>query len=396
MATAGVIAEFNPFHNGHKYLLSEARNAAADGVVVVLGGNFTQRGEPALCDKHYRAAAALCNGADLVLELPVAFTLATAQTFALGGVGVLSALGMVDTLVFGSECGDIARLSAAADAVADPRAETALQEYLQKGLPFPAAREAAVRQVFGDAVADVLHSPNDILGLEYLRAVRACRAPFSCLPVPRVGNAHDAQSPSGRYASATLLREKICAGEAVTDFMPQNAYEILQTAVLRHEAPSDYAKLDTAVLGFLRTASPADFTGVPDVSEGIENRILAAAKTAKTLWAVFDAAKTKRYTHARIRRVVLAAFLGLKTEFQQNGVPYIRVLGFTERGKNLLRTARETAKLPIVMRASDIETCSTAAQALFRLECKSTDIFNLTLPEIRPCGTEMTDNLVRF
>lgn len=396
MAVAGVIAEFNPFHNGHKYLLSEARNAATDGVVVVLGGNFTQRGEPALYDKHYRAAAALCNGADLVLELPIAFSLATAQTFALGGVGVLAALGPVDTLVFGSECGEIARLSAAADAVANSRTETALQGYLQKGLPFPAAREAAVRQVFGDAVADVLHSPNDILGLEYLRAVRAYKAPFSCLPVPRVGNAHDAQSPSGMYASATLLREKIRAGEAVTDFMPQNAYEILQTAVKRHEAPSEYTKLDTAVLGFLRTASPADFTGVPDVSEGIENRILAAAKTAKTLWAVFDTAKTKRYTHARIRRVVLAAFLGLKTDLQQNGVPYLRVLGFTERGKALLRTARDTAKLPVVMRASDIETCSTAAQALFRLECKSTDIFNLTLPEIRPCGTEMTDNLVRF
>ncbi|MGN0520744.1 MAG: nucleotidyltransferase family protein [Candidatus Fimenecus sp.] len=396
MAVAGVIAEFNPFHNGHKYLLSEARNAAADGVVVVLGGNFTQRGEPALCDKHYRAAAALCNGADLVLELPIAFSLAAAQTFAMGGVGVLAALGFVDTIVFGSECGDIARLSAAADAVTNPRTESALQGCLQKGLPFPAAREAAVRQVFGDALADVLRSPNDVLGIEYLRAVRAYKAPFSCVAVPRVGNAHDAQSPSGMYASATLLREKIRAGEAVTDFMPQNAYEILQTAVKRHEAPSEYTKLDTAVLGFLRTASPADFAGVPDVSEGIENRILAAAKTAKTLWAVFDAAKAKRYTHARIRRVVLSAFLGLKTDLQQNGVPYLRVLGFTKRGKALLRTARDTAKLPIVMRASDIETCSSAAQEMFRLECKSTDIFNLTLPEIRDCGTEMTDNLVRF
>ncbi|MGN0571747.1 MAG: nucleotidyltransferase family protein [Candidatus Fimenecus sp.] len=396
MAVAGIIAEFNPFHNGHRYLLSEARKIAPDGVVVVLGGNFTQRGEPALCDKHYRAAAALCNGADLVLELPIAFSLATAQTFAFGGVAVLTASGLVDTLVFGSECGDIARLSAAANAVEDIRTENELQVYLQKGLPFPAAREAAVRQMFGDRVADVLHNPNDILGVEYLRAVHAYEAPFSCVSVPRVGNAHDAQSPCGAYASATLLREKIRAGEAVADFMPQNAYEILQTAVRRHEAPSDYTKLDMAVLSFLRTASPADFAGVPDVSEGIENRILAAARTAKTLWTVFDTAKTKRYTHARIRRVVLAAFLGLQTELQQIGVPYLRVLGFTERGKDLLRTARDSAKLPIIMRASDIEACSPAAQEMFRLECKSTDIFNLALPEIRNCGTEMTDNLVRL
>lgn len=396
MAIAGVIAEFNPFHNGHRHLLSEARKIAPDGVVVVLGGNFTQRGEPALYDKHYRAAAALRGGADLVLELPIAFALASAPLFARGGVSVLSALGLADTLVFGSECGDFARLSTAADAVDDVRVQTELQSLLQKGLVFPATRAAAVRAVFGDEIADVLHNPNDILGVEYLRAVRACKASLRCVPVPRIGNAHHATAPCGEYASATLLREKIRAGEAVADFMPQNAFEILQTAIERWEAPSDYAKLDTAVLAFLRTATPAEFSDVPDVSEGIENRILSAAKTAKTLQEVFDIAKTKRYTHARIRRVVLCAFLGLKTDLQQNGVPYLRVLGFTEHGKSLLRAARETAKLPIVMRAADLGKCAPDAQKLFEAECKSTDIFNLTLPQIKPCGTEMTDNLVRI
>lgn len=396
MAIAGVIAEFNPFHNGHLHLLSEARKIAPDGVVVVLGGNFTQRGEPALYDKHYRAAAALRGGADLVLELPIAFSLSSAPIFARGGVSVLSALGLVDTLVFGSECGDFSRLSSAADAVDDARVQTELQTLLQKGLVFPAAREAAVRAVFGGDIADVLHSPNDILGVEYLRAARACKAVFRCVPVPRIGNAHDANAPCGAYASATLLRENIRAGKTVQAFMPQNAYAILQTALKRREAPSDYAKLDTAVLAFLRTATPADFFDVPDVSEGIENRILAAAKTAKTLWEVFDTAKTKRYTHARIRRVVLCAFLGLKTDLQQNGVPYLRVLGFTAHGKSLLRSARETAKLPIVMRAADLGKCTPEAQKLFEAECKSTDIFNLTLPQIKPCGTEMTDNLVQI
>lgn len=396
MAVAGVIAEFNPFHNGHRYLLSAAQKTAPDGVVVVLGGNFTQRGEPALCDKHYRAAAALCNGADLVLELPVAFAMASAPTFALGGVSVLRALGIVDTLVFGSECGDITRLSAAANAVDDAHVESVLTDALKQGMPYAAAREAAVRAVFGDDIADVLHSPNDILGVEYLRAVRACEAPFWCVPVRRVGNGHDANRPCGQYASATLLREKLRAGEDISAFLPPSAFAVLQTAMQNREAPSDYRKLDTAVLAFLRTATPADFAGVPDVSEGIENRILAAARNAKTLWAVFDTAKTKRYTHARIRRVVLAAFLGLKTDLQQNGVPYLRVLGLTERGKDLLRNARETAEVPVIMRAADTAKCTPAAQNLFRLECKSTDIFNLTLPEIQPCGTEMTENLVRI
>lgn len=395
MTTAGVIAEFNPFHNGHRHLLSAARNAA-DGVVVVLGSNFTQRGEPALYDKHYRAAAALLNGADLVLELPIAFSLSAAPTFALGGVQVLSALGTVNTLVFGSECGDLTRLSAAANAVEDQCVQTALHTLLQTGLPFPAARESAVRQVFGDGIADVLQAPNDILGVEYLRAAQSLGAPFRWVPVSRVGNAHDAKDFNGNFASATLLREKIRAGEAVSDFMPQNAYDILQKAIVNRAAPSDYRKLETAILCFLRMASPADFAGVPDVSEGIENRILAAAKTAQTLWAVFDTAKTKRYTHARIRRVVLSAFLGLTTDLQKNGVPYLRVLGFNERGKALLRAARDTARLPIVMRAGDISKCTPTAQSMFELECKATDIFNMTLPEIRECGSEMTDNVVRI
>lgn len=395
MTAAGVIAEFNPFHNGHRYLLSAARNVA-DGVVVALGSNFTQRGEPALYDKHYRAEAALLNGADLVVELPLSLTLATAQTFARGGVSALAGTGVVDTLVFGSESGDYETLSAAAQAVGDARVQTVLRSLLQAGLAFPAARESAVRQVFGCAVANVLKAPNDILGVEYLRAVQSLGAPFRCVPVSRVGNAHDAPAACGHFASATLLRERIRAGEDVSGFMPQSAYDILQKAVGRRAAPSDYKKLDTAMLCFLRMASPADFAGVPDVSEGIENRILAAAKTAQTLWEVFDAAKTKRYTHARIRRVVLSAFLGLTTDLQKSDVPYLRVLGFNDRGKDLLRAARDKAKLPILMRAGDISLCTPAAQAVFQLECRATDIFTMTLPKIRDCGSEMTDNVVRI
>lgn len=394
MSIAGIIAEFNPFHNGHAYLLSEARKAS-DGVVVVLGSNFTQRGEPALYDKHYRAAAALGNGADLVLELPLAYTLATAQTFSLGGVSALLGLGIIDTLVFGSECGNLEQLSAAANAVEDARVQTELRTLLQTGLLFPTARETAVRRVFGNGIADILKKPNDILGVEYLRAVRSLGAPFRCVPVSRVGNAHDAPTVNGNFASATLLREKIRAGEEVSAFIPPKAFEVLQDAIARRAAPTDYRKLDTAVLSFLRMAAPADFENIPDIAEGIENRILTAAKTAKTLWDVFDTAKTKRYTHARIRRVVLAAFLGLTTDLQKSGVPYLRVLGFTDRGKALLRAARDTSRLPILMRAGDINKCSPAAQSMFGLECKATDIFNMTLPDMRDCGSEMTDNLVR-
>lgn len=396
MAVVGIIAEYNPFHNGHAYMLSEARKLGADGVVVVMSGNFTQRAEPALLCKRARAETALRGGADLVLELPLPFALAGAATFASGGVEALSALGVVDTLFFGSECGDIALLARTAEALQDAQVNAALRQALQTGLPYAAAREAAVRAVYGEKAADVLCAPNNTLAVEYIRALQARNSTLCPKTLLRIGTPHDGDMPSGKYASASFLRETVRAGAHFADYMPDFAEEILEEAIKSGAAPADFQKLDIAVLSFLRKCTPADFVNVPDVREGIENRILTSARTARTLWAVFDGAKTKRYTHARIRRVVLSAFLGVRREDAECGVQYLRVLGLTERGKALLRAARNTAKLPIVMRACDVQMLSSAARRQFSLECTATDIFNLTLPEIRPCGTDMTDNLIRI
>lgn len=395
MAVAGIIAELNPLHNGHAYLLSEAKKIASDGVVVVQSGNFTQRGEPAILEKHRRAEAALRCGADLVLELPLAFSVAGAQTFARGGVSVLHALGLADTLVFGSECGKIEHLQTAAYAVADPAVELAIRERMQRGLPFVAAREQAVRAVYGEEIASLLKTPNNILGVEYLRALRELQAKITPQTISRVGAPHDSTEVSDGFASGSALRKRIEAKEEITAFLPPPSLEILQAELRKGFAPAQYAKLDIAVLAFLRKATAADFSEVPDVTEGIENRILNAARTARTLVEVFDRAKTKRYTHARIRRIVLCAFLGVRRA-DTEAIPYLRVLGFSERGKSLLRRARDTASLPIVMRASDADCLSDFARHSFALEATATDIYNLTLPEIRPCGTEMTENLVRI
>lgn len=395
MAVAGIIAEFNPLHNGHAYLLSEAKKIAADGVVVVQSGNFTQRGEPAVLEKHRRAEAAILCGADLVLELPLAFSVSGAQTFARGGISVLHALGLVDMLLFGSECGEIAKLQMAADAVADSVVEMAVRDRMQMGLPFAAAREQAVRAVYGEEAASLLQTPNNILGVEYLRALRDLRAEITPQTISRVGVPHDAAEVTDAFASGSALRKRIEAKEDVTAFLPPPSAKILQSEIIKGFAPAQYAKLDVAVLAFLRKATADDFRDVPDVSEGIENRILDAARTARSLIEVFDNAKTKRYSHARIRRIVLCAFLGIQRSDTEK-ISYLRVLGFSERGKVLLRAARETARLPIVMRASDAEYLSVSARRCFALECRATDIYNLALPEIRPCGTEMTENVVRI
>lgn len=308
MPVAGVIAEFNPLHNGHAHLLSQAKQFAGDGVVVVMSGNFTQRADLALLSSRWRTKMALSSGADLVLELPLPFAVGSAGFFARGGVETLASLGLVDTLVFGSECGDTDLLLQTADTLLSSETDRATQAFMRQGLSFPSARERAVRACFSDAIADVLKAPNNVLGVEYILASKKLGAPLAFYSVPRVGTAHDAQTPQDDFASASFLRTQIKKGFSVDRYVPASALELLREATEKGECPADFQKLETAVLAFLRKASPADFAGVPDVSEGIENRILDAVRAADSLQAVFDNAKTKRYTHARIRRIVLCAF----------------------------------------------------------------------------------------
>lgn len=393
MSVIGIICEFNPFHNGHKYLIDSVKKDG-DAVVCVMSGNFVQRGESAIADKRIRAKTALLCGADLVIELPVAFSVSGAQTFARGGVKLLDSLGCVDTIVFGSECGDTESLKKAAKALTDSKVQNEIYTYMQTGITFAAARENAVRKVFGDRIADILKNPNDILGVEYIAALNLLRSKIKPQAISRKSISHNSKDYDGAFASAMLIREKMRNGENYREFMPDKAFEVLQKAAEEGKASSDYSKLEMPILAFLRKATAQDFIGVPDVSEGIENRIIAAARNANSLTEVFDGAKTKRYTHARIRRIVLCAFLGIKKSHIACGMPYIHILGFSENGKQQLLPELKNAKLPVAVRASDFSNLGAEANESFKLECTATDIYNLTLPKIRNCGTEMTDNPV--
>ena len=393
MSVIGIICEFNPFHNGHKYLIDSVKKDG-DTVVCVMSGNFVQRGEPAIADKRTRAKMALLCGADLVIELPVAFSMARAQTFARGGVKLLDSLGVVDTLVFGSERGNVEMLEKTAQAIESEQVNNEIIADLKTGETYAYAREKAVRKIFGSNFADVLHNPNDILAVEYISALNFLHSKIEPKAVLRKSVSHDSEETEGVFASASLIREKIKNGEKYEEFMPKDALEILEKAINDGNAPAVYSKLDIAILAFLRKAKSEDFSDVPDVSEGIENRIIATSRSATTLLEVFDNAKTKRYTHARIRRIVLCAFLGIKNSQLADGLPYIHVLGFTDKGRELLHEASKTATLPITVRLSDISNLNLNAEQIFQLESTATDIYNLTLPKIRECGTEMTDSPV--
>lgn len=380
MPTAGIVAEYNPFHRGHAYHIAQTRRLLGEetGIVCVMSGHWVQRGECALTDKWRRAALALAGGADLVLELPTAWAMASAETFARGAVGLLAATGVVDTLSFGSEGGEAAPLRAAADCLDSPDYRQALRRGLEQGLPFAQCRQAAVAQLLGPEIAACLARPNDNLGVEYLRA---CPPNMGALAVPRVGAAHDG-APQGGYASASALRAWIRGGRE------EEAAPYL-TGPWQGET-AELARCERAILARLRAMGEADFAALPDsgAGEGLPRRLCRAARAACSLEEFYTLAKTKRYAHARLRRLAVGAFLGVGPTPPE--LPYLRVLGLNDRGRALLRQMGTRAALPVVTKPARADRLPPAARDLFAAEGRYTDLYALCFPQPLPCGLEWT------
>lgn len=392
MKVAGIIAEYNPFHNGHAYLAERARNAGFTHVVAVMSGNFVQRGEPALMHHTERTRAALECGVDLVIQLPGVYAVSSAQNFARAGVEILNGIGCVDSLIFGSECGDTQKIVEAAKAVYGEEIKKYLSKELDKGISFAAARENALRKISPES-ADIIQSPNNILGVEYAAALERINSNIKPLTFERVGAAHDSDEVQSNVASASLIREKIRRGEGIDGLVPQKAAEIYKSSNF-----SDFNKIENAILYKMRISTAAEIACAPDVSEGIENRIAVAAKSASSLDELYSIAKTKRYSHARIRRIVMNHFLTVTAEDLKISVPYIRVMGFNSKGAEVLRFAKESASLPVIAKAADIASLGSDAQRIFSLECTAGDIYALCMSscvaekDCRPVISHLTEN----
>lgn len=397
MKIAGIIAEYNPFHRGHAWHIKQTRKAGATHIVAVMSGNFVQRGEPAILEKHARAEMALRGGADLVLELPVPWCCARAQDFARAGVSLLHAMGCVELLSFGSECADQALLRETAQALEFPAVRESLRSFLDEGLSLPAAREKAAAQCLGGDAAGLLRGANDALALEYLRALAEQHAPILPLAIRRTGARHDEPGIDKGFCSASQVRGLLLQNDpAWSNTLPAPCANILRREIIAGRAPVSCCALEIAVLAHLRRLSPADLALLPDVSEGLEYRLYNAVRSAASLEDVFGGAKTKRYTHARIRRLALHAFLGITRADAAIAPPYLRVLGFNEKGRDILRRMRDTATLPIVMRAADLRPLPCAAQHIYNMGATATDLFALAMPHTQPCGMEQTLNTVRL
>lgn len=379
MGVIGIVSEYDPFHSGHQFHIEASRRAAGEDLPVVcaMSGNWTQRGGAAIADKWTRAKLALLGGADLVLELPTPWATASAETFARGAVEILARAG-VDVLSFGSESGDVEPLRAVAHCLNSEEYRETLRIELDKGISFAAARQNAAEKLIGSA-AEYLDRPNNNLGIEYLRAIQRLGVGMDAMTVARQGDLHNAPASGTGHASASALRVMLRQRkEEVWNWLHPEAEELLG---------GEFAHLvwaERAVLAKLRTMSPEELCALPDCGEGLENRILEAAGKAGSLEELYDLVKSKRYAHARIRRVVLRAFLGLR-EIPER-VPYLRVLGMNGRGRELLRQ----------MKGETLITKPAHGKGIPLLEAEAgyTDLYALCFPTVRPCGMEWRNSPV--
>lgn len=385
MAVAGVIAEYNPFHRGHAWQLAELRRRLGEEtpVAVCMSGNFVQRGDFALLNKHSRAEMALAGGVDLVLELPTPWAAAGAERFAQGAVAVLAAAGVVTHLAFGCECGTLAPLLAAAEGLERAEFPEKLREMTGKGISFPEARQQALEEITG--AADCLSRPNNALAVEYLRALRAQGSGMEPVALPRVGADHDSRERCA-YPSATAIREAVLAGEDWRALLPAASGEILSREMEAGRAPADWRICQRAILARLRSMGEEDFRPYDGGNEGLYHRFYAAVHSAATVEELLETAKTKRYPMARLRRLLLQAYLGVPQAAQGETPPYIRVLGADRRGRELLRRMRKTASLPVITKPGHVRRLGTEAQRVFDQEARCTDLYALAYPDLGRAG----------
>ncbi len=372
MKTVGIICEYNPLHNGHQKQMRLVRQKFGQdtAIVCMMSGNYVQRGEPAVMDKMTRAKAAVLCGADLVLELPVTKALSSAEGFAAGGVAALDALGCVDDLCFGCECGDDNRIMSTAKILLTEEYRQVLREKLQGGNSFAAARQAALEQLTGNAMP--VTTPNDILAVEYCKALLASGAAMRPLPLLRAGDYH-AKTPDAENPSATSLRK--LRVQDWSEYVPEAARTVYcgaPTFALRYGG--------RAVLARLRTMTDDAFAALPFGNEGLWRKFARACRSGGSVEEIIALTKSKRYARSRIARMVLCAYLGISEETMCKPIPYLRVLAMNRRGVEILHRCKKTSSLPLVNAGAtppDLE--------YFRLECRCADLFALFSASDSPC-----------
>ena len=380
MKTSAIICEYNPFHNGHKFQIDTARSITnCDAVIALMSGNFVQRGDFALFPKEIRAKAALSGGADLILENPTFCVLRSAEGYASAAVCTLTSLGCVDSLVFGAECDDIKLLTSIANILVseDKSFCDILSCELSKGASYPTARGIAVGKILGSDAEEILKQPNNILAVEYIKAIIKQNSSLSPVVIQRKGAGHNSSEVSENIASASFIRDEFTQNKSSSlSFVPDYAAELY--------SKSSFFKVssaDNAIIASLNLKSALEIASAPDISEGLENKIKKEAALQNSLEALTDSVKSKRYAYSRIRRAILCSYLGITVEDAAQAPQYIKILDFNETGRAVLNTAKKSCTLPLAKNASAILK-DEKSMAIWRRELEFDRIYDIFVQNI--------------
>ena len=395
MKICGIIAEYNPFHNGHLYQIEETRRMLGPDTAVVccMSGEFVQRGEAAVMDKTRRAKAAVMSGADLVLSLPLRWSLSSAQGFADGAIHILGMAG-AEHISFGAEDDDVEALSEIAGLIAEKSViDGTLATMMGSGVSYARARERELYKRIKDR-ASLISTPNNILAVEYLRAVRQQGLDISPVAVKRTGAAHDGDTPDGVIASASYIRQLARGGrlDEAAGFMPPQSLEQLRRAAREGAAMLDLSRLDCAMTAVLKRCSIEQLSKLPDASEGLEHRLYDAIQAGVDLEDICGGAKTKRYAYSRIRRMLYCAFLGIEKKPAGSLPGYTRVLAFNDRGRQVLSAVERREDFVFITKPAAAKKLPEEERVGFELEAAASAAYDLALPGYRdlPRGREWT------
>jgi cytidyltransferase-like protein len=382
MRICGVVSEYNPFHKGHAYQIEQAKSHLGEdsAVVCCMSSDFVQRGDAAILPKHLRAKAAVLSGADVVLELPAPYALRSAEGFAQSAVDILLGTGVITDLSFGAEDADAGLLHETASLLLEHQTVQDTLLHLKTGISYAAARERALYARVKEK-AEILQKPNNILAVEYCKALIRRESAVNLLPIERKGAGHD-EGAEGEFASASYIREFLREGKTdeALPYLPETTVAILKESMESGHALLDQSRLENAMLSSLVRLTADDLAALPDANEGLDNRLLETIRQGRTIEEICAQAKTKRYALSRIRRMVFCAYLGITKEESTTPLPYARVLAFSDKGREVLKLARKRATLPLITKPAHAFDLGGDARKIFEREALACDLYNLALP----------------
>lgn len=385
MKTGAIICEYNPLHNGHAYHIQETKKRGITHLVAVLSDDFVQRGDTALLNKFDRAELAVKAGADLVIELPVPYSCAPAELYALGAVQILKALNIIEILSFGCS-GDVSLLQSLASEELEIENSPRIQELLKKGFSYPSAMYQALSDTLSPEISELLTDPNNLLAFEYLKAIRNLNAPFRPFAVQRNSVSHDSPHPSGTFASASLIRNRFFSHQDYESYLPAFTAEKLAESA-RQGKTAEFANLEKIILYRMRIMSETELLSLPDMSPNLASRF-RKAQNACSLESFLHSVKSKCFTMARIRRIVIYALLGIRKEDFQMKIPFARILAFNQKGTELLRLCKNRSTIPVSTSLAELRTVSPQAERFAELEINTAHLYGLAQKQLTSAETE--------